>query len=734
MDNGRVQQEEEMIGKWTISIVLTSIFLFANIFPVHADGIIIPMPPICDPGPCHPPVIPISRSPLAIKNHIVTVKIKDQLAVTHIDQVFLNTSSSTVEGTYVFPLPLDAVVQHFILWIDGKPVEGKVLTAEEARQTYEDIVRSLRDPALLEYIGRGAYQASIFPIPGGGERRIELEYTQALTADNGLVEYSYPLNTEKFSALPLEKVSVTVELETTSPIRAVYSPSHNIDVNRTNTKSAIASYEASNIKPDTDFNLFYSFGEQEAMHLFTFRDGRDPADPDGFFLLLAAPKPDETAERVVKDILLVIDRSGSMDGEKMQQAKSAARYVLSHLGPEDRFHITTFSSSVNHFATGMSPAAEAGDASKWIDSLSASGSTDINRALLEALDSTDLERPTYLLFLTDGLPTVGVRESSQILENFKQAARNNIRMFPFGVGFDVDTMLLDTLSQDHHGASSYVKPGEPLDKMLSSFYERISTPVLTNLELEVKGISVYDIYPEPLPDLFQGSQLVIAGRYKDGGTAEIILKGQTNETNRSYRYSDMRFTEESSSTPGAEASLPRLWAARKIGTLLNKIRLEGNDRETIDQIVKLSIRYGIVTPYTSYLVTKPLALGAAEQDRLSAETFKSIQSMPAPSVSGADAVQKAQEQNSLSQSAAAPTFSQEASQTIKTVGVRTFVIKDTIWNDTAFDPEKMSVRKIKFLSDEYFALIKARPDLAACFAIDIHVIVVDGANAIEIID
>ncbi|MEI8132123.1 MAG: VIT domain-containing protein [Leptolinea sp.] len=723
-----------MKSNWVVSCILAIAFLVSNASSALADGIIIPEPPFCDPGPCRTPIVPISRSPLAIKNHIVTVKIEDQLAVTHVDQVFVNTGNTTVEGTYVFPLPLDAVVQRFILWVDGKPVEGKVLTAEEARRTYEDIVRSMRDPALLEYIGRGAVQASIFPIPAGGERRVELEYTQALSADNGLVKYSYPLNTEKFSALPLDKVSVTVELETTSPIRAVYSPSHSVDVARTNPTSAIASYEASNIKPDADFNLFYSFGEQEAMHLFTFRDGRDPSDPDGFFLLLAAPRPDETAERVAKDILLIIDRSGSMDGEKMQQAKTAARYVLSHLGPDDRFHITTFSSSVNHFASGMSPASAAGAASKWIDALNASGSTDINRALLEAVDATDTERPTYLLFLTDGLPTVGVRESSQILENFKRTARSNIRMFPFGVGFDVDTLLLDTLSQEHHGASSYVKPGEALDEMLSGFYEKISTPVLTNLELEVDGVTVYDLYPEPLPDLFQGSKLVITGRYRNGGNAEIILSGQTNDLPQTYRYSDMQFTEESSSTPGAESSLPRLWAARKIGTLLNKIRLEGNDRETIDQIVKLSIRYGIVTPYTSYLVTEPLALGAVEQERLSAQTFNDMQAMPAPSVSGSGAVQKAQEQNALSQAEAAPSLSQEAGQTIKTVGARTFVLKDNVWMDTTYDPGKMTVKKIKFLSDEYFQLVKSRADMAARFAIDIHVVVVDGASAIEIIE
>jgi Ca-activated chloride channel family protein len=280
-----------MHNRWFFSSFLAIVCLFSMTGQVLADGIIIPEPPMCDPFPCRQPVIPLSQSPLAVKQHIVTVKIKDQLAITHVDQVFINTGNNTVEGTYIFPLPADAVVQQFTLWVDGNPVEGKVLSAEKARQIYEDIIRSQRDPALLEYIGRGAFQASIFPIEAGGERRVGLEYTQALTADSGLVKYSYPLNTEKFSALPLEEVSVTIELETSAPIRAVYSPSHNVEVRQEGSNTAIASFEAKNIKPDADFDLFYSFGETEAMHLFTYRDGRDPADPDGFFLLLAAPAP-----------------------------------------------------------------------------------------------------------------------------------------------------------------------------------------------------------------------------------------------------------------------------------------------------------------------------------------------------------------------------------------------------------------------------------------------------------
>ncbi|RPJ49207.1 MAG: hypothetical protein EHM21_07265, partial [Chloroflexi bacterium] len=330
--------------KWPWTLVILLMFMFGSFFPVQADGIIIPPicpepgcpPPPC-PGPDCPPFPPRPMQQLDIRYHHVTVTIQDQLAVTHVDQVFYNPNEWEIEGTYVFPLPLDAVVSNFTLWVDGKPVRGEVLNAEQARQYYEDTVRNLRDPALLEYEGRGAVRASIFPIPPRGERRIELEYTQALTAENGLVRYIYPLNTEKFSTQPLEDVSIRVEIRDGQAIRAVYSPSHPIGVDRKNDQHVVVGYEEKNIRPDSDFSLFYSLGESEAFHLFSYRNPADPTDPDGFFMLLLAPKPGIPSERVAKDVLLVLDRSGSMDGEKFQQAQAALRYILKKLNPEDRF-------------------------------------------------------------------------------------------------------------------------------------------------------------------------------------------------------------------------------------------------------------------------------------------------------------------------------------------------------------------------------------------------------------
>ena len=492
-----------------------------------------PCPPRCD--PCPPPPCPLDMpcpvppplSQLAVRYHHVTVTIQDQVAVTHVDQVFYNPNDWPIEGTYMFPLPAEAAVSDFTLWIDDQPVKGEVLSAEQARQKYWEIVNSLKDPALLEYADRGAVQARIFPIPPKGERRIQLEYSQALSAENGLVRYVYPLNTEKFSQLPLDSVAVSVDIRSQEPIRAVYSSSHEVQIDRADDQHVTAGYEAQNVTPDADFVLYYSLGDKtgtgtagsSAFHLLSYRDPSDPEDADGYFLLLLAPDPQASETVQSKDLLLVLDHSGSMEGEKFSQAQEALRYILRHLNPGDRFNVISFSSGVEQYAGGLRSADEAPEAERWVDQLGAQGSTDINRALLEAAGMVDPERPAYLIFLTDGLPTTGVVESQQILDNLARSAPENLRLFAFGVGYDVDTYLLDSLAQAHHGSSTYVQPGESIDEVLSGFYAKISTPVLTDLKLDFGGMQTYDLYPSPLPDLFKGSQIVAVGRYRNGGQA-----------------------------------------------------------------------------------------------------------------------------------------------------------------------------------------------------------------------
>jgi Ca-activated chloride channel family protein len=700
----------------------------------RADGIIIdppcfpeapcPPPPPCDVVPCPNPLFP-----LAIQYHRVTVNIEDQIATTRVDQLFRNDNNFTVEGTYIFPLPTDAAVSEFAMWVDGQKIEGKVLSADEARRIYDDIVRQMRDPALLEYAGRGAVQASIFPIPPGETRRVELEYAQVLAADNGLFHYRYPLNTEKFSALPLEQVSVSVSVASPDPVKAIYSSSHDIAVDRDGDFRFSAGYEDSYVTPNTDFDLYYSVSTQDiGLNLLTYRD---PATDEGFFLLLAAPSLDVEAARVVaKDVIVVLDQSGSMDGEKFRQAQDALKYILNHLNDDDRFNVVAFSTGTRAYAARLRPAADAPEATRWVDSLAAEGGTNINLALLEALDSADSERPTILIFLTDGLATEGVVETDRILANVQASAPDNVRLFAFGVGHDVDTILLDTLAEQNHGASSYVLPGQPIDEVVSGFYAKVSTPVLADIQFDFGAVIVSDAYPNPLPDMFAGGQLILAGRYRESGGTTIRLTGTVNGERQTFTYSDQFFRAS-----GGDDFIPRLWATRKIGYLLNQIRLHGEDRELIDQIVSLSVRYGIVTPYTSYLVTEAeRALSEEGRNAIAADQY--AQAAAATSqASGAEAVDQAVAQSEIAAASAPAAPQGEAANFVKVVGTRTFLFSNGVWVDTLFDAVDMKATPVEFASDDYFSLLAARPELAPAFALGPRVVAFTDDGAVyEVVD
>ena len=706
--------------------------------PVLADGIVIPIPP---------PDVPIVEVPyLTIKYHRVTVTIEDQVATTHVDQVFVNEGRFEVEGTYIFPLPEEATISEFAMWVDGEKLDGQVLERDEARRIYEDIVRSRRDPALLEYVGRDAFQASIYPIPPRGERRIELEYSQVLEMDNGLVEYVYPLNTEKFSPRPLEEVVVNVTIRSNEPLKAIYSPSHDVDIGRRGDHNAVVGYEEYGVRPDRDFVLYYTVSPEDVgVNLLSYKPDRRG---DGFFLMLAAPKVELDSQQVIaKDVILVLDVSGSMRGEKIEQAKEALNYVLEDLHDEDRFNIIAFSTSTRAYARDLVPADERWEAQDFVTRLEATGSTDINRALLEALDMAGGnggagQRPAIIIFLTDGLPTVGEVDIDRIIDNVGQAAPRNARIFPFGVGYDVNTALLDTVAENHRGASGYVRPEEAIDEKVSAFYAKVSTPLLADLEIDFGRIDVEDLYPYPLPDLFAGTQLVVLGRYRDGGDTEIRLEGEVNGQPQTYRYDEVRFERE-----GGQEFIARLWATRKIGYLLQQIRLHGEQGELVDEIVELSIRYGIITPYTSFLVEETeMALREEGRAEIVETVVESVEVEREAPMSGEAAVDRSVQEKALSQAVApavAPTMAPGVARVptdeygneinpVRYVGDKTFVLHNDVWTDTAYDPDKMTTVPVSFGSDDYFALIAARPEWGRYLALGDHVIAVLEGTAYEV--
>ena len=697
------------------AVGLGALLLFAQ--SALADGIVIPEP--IEPIPPDHVVVPF----LPIKYHRVEVEIDNQVAQVEIDQAFLNEADFALEATYIFPLPEDAAISDFAMYVDGERLEGRILDKEKARAIYEDIVRRREDPALLEYVGRNMFQAQVFPIPPHSERRIQIAYTQVLSQDGGLVRFVYPLNTEKFSPRPLEEVTISVDVRSEAPIKAVYSPSHDIAISRQSETHVTASYEASDVTPSTDFELFYSLSPEDiGASLITYRQG----DEDGFFLLLVAPKGDFGEQEVVaKDVMVVVDVSGSMSGEKLEQAQEAVQFILDHLNPDDRFNILAFSTGLDFYAPNLRSASRAEDAEDFVRGLSALGGTNINDALLEALERLPGERPEIIIFLTDGLPTVGIQDAGPIIANVREAAGPTVRLFAFGVGYDVNTVLLDSIAQENRGTSDYVRPGEDIAQAVSGFYEKVSTPVLADISLDFGAINVLDVYPQPLPDLFAGSQLVVVGRYRGEGTVTLGLSGVVNGEEQTFSYAGQVFPAESREMD----FLPRLWATRKIGYLLNQIRLYGTEQELVDEIVDLSLRYGVMTPYTSFLVEEEEVEIFSEEGlgRAASDLERDLQGTMEPA-SGAYAVDSAV---TIEEYRQAEAVADSGSAKAKVVGDKSFVRRDDAWIDSRYQ-EGMDVTKIGFGSDNYYQLLGQRPDWGSYFALGEHVIFLVDGQAYEV--
>ncbi len=535
---------------------------------------------------------PIIRpgSPVVVETYSVDTTIDDQVAVTRVTQVLRNVSDrGNAEGYVYFPLPAKALVTDLVLWIDGEPINGDLLDKDEARSVYRNIVSTLKDPALLEWVDHGLLQLSVFPIPPGGTRKVEIEYVELLPAEGGLVGYRHPLSAELAKETPIEELALSVSVSSTTELRAVYSPSHRVSIDRPDDHHFVASYESSKDAARSEFSLFYSTADSDiGANLLSFRENGE----DGYFLLLVAPGVDVATDDVVaKDVVIVLDRSGSMEGEKFEQALDAADFILEHLNEDDRFNVMTFSRRVDTFARDLRPASEATEAKTWLDRQAADGSTAINRALLEAVEMFDGERPAYVIFLTDGLPTAGETDPGLIIDNVADAAPEGLALFSFGVGYDVDTVLLDTLAGNHRGSTTYVVPGERIDEVVSGFYAKVSTPVLTGVEIVVDDAGIFDLHPNQPGDVFAGEQLAIVGRYRDPGTATVTISGDINGSSMTFTYSDVEFQRA-----GGHDFLPRLWATRKIGELLRDIQLNGPNEEVIQDIISVSVRYGVVTP------------------------------------------------------------------------------------------------------------------------------------------
>lgn len=723
--------------------------VFCAAISVNAQGVIIPIR--CDVRPCRPIPRPVPLpNVLPVKSIELDVKINGQIATTHVEQVFRNNSPYTLEGTYFFPIPETASIVEFAIWENGKKLVGEVRSREEARRIYDEIVRRQKDPGLLEYAGKDLFQASIFPILPNSDKKLELTYTQVLKAESGTVAYRYPLGTGRnlwsrsanetsVRNMPTQKigtVSGKIEIVGKEALRNIYSPSHQIDIKRKSETSSSISFETND--NDNDLQLFYGLSKDDfGLSLLTFRE----AGKDGYFLLQLSPKDDLSERELVnKDIVFVLDTSGSMAEEgKMEKARAALLFGIRSLREGDRFNVINFAGEEHLMENNLIGANGAGKqrGEEFVNRLKPSGGTNINDSLIAALKLfSSSPRPKMLVFMTDGLPTVGESNAEKIVANVSKAKGEDIRLFTFGVGYDVNTTLLDKLAAESSGAADYVEPKEDLEVKVSNFFTKVSSPVLADLKIDFSSVETDLIYPRKITDLFKGAQLTLIGRYKNDRDLQNItlrLTGKAGTENRSFNYQNLDFPKR------AEANdfLPRLWATRRVGWLLEQIRANGENKELRDEVAELGTRYGIVTPYTSYLATDG-SFQAVE--RRASGSFvaddKEVAKMRADR--GADAVKMSKQQNvQQSNASLAPSAKSVYVQNTMTnqfVGTKNFYNQSGIWQDAEFKADKkLPEQTIKFGSDEFYALINKEKELAQFFALGEQVVVVWKGNVYRII-
>ncbi len=723
-----------------------------------------------------------------LNSHEVDFTIQDHAALTHVTQVFHNHTGRDLEATFYFAVPEGATTTDFALWMNGERISGEVLPRDEARSTYEAIVRRMRDPGLLEYVDGDLFQARIFPVPANGDQTVEIEYASVLEERSGAIRYTYPVHSGSQRSIPL--FSASGEVSSSRQIANVYSPHHLVDIADQTAHSARIGMEQTGETPE-DFEVFVSVTGDDIGYTLLTHDPDGSGGEDGYFMLTLAPSAELSELEVLpKHVTFVVDTSGSMSGQKMEQARATLRYCVEKLDERDSFNVIAFSTSVRTLFEEPMPVSSRTreQAYAWFDDLSARGNTNISGALSRALDEpVATDRPNAVIFITDGLPTEGDTNIFNIISAVESTIGDgDRRLFAFGVGYDVNTRLLDGMSRRGRGQSGYVRPNERINDVIGGFFDRVAAPVLTQIAIDFGDVEVDRIYPRPIPDLYRNGQLTVFGRYKNSASTVLRLNGRAGSRDWSTPFETAFGDAEPHNDD--RAFVANLWAHRRVAALLTEIEDSGENPRIVSEIVELSTTWNIVTPYTSYLALDPSermqladrrnsrsgnvdefddfapmqqpnvpmrgegfgfeggsgaldgsgsgratgSLGGrerrfdvAEAEAAPAPTPDATTRAPRPSV-GRNAVEESIATGALANRTQLDSNRQAR---VSQLGSRRFELSGNVWRQSGVGGVD---ERVEYLSDEYFALLRRHPELTDVFALGDRIVFSVGGTVYEI--
>ncbi len=552
---------------------------------------------------------------------------------------------------------------------------------------------------------------------------------------------------------PLKSASVTIKIRSQHPIKNLYSPTHKVKIEEDKDWDVVISWAQKEYTPKDAFVFYYQVADDKiGASLLAHRE----LGEEGHFMLMLSPTIGggvgqvSDSDILPKDIVFCVDTSGSMlEGNKMEQARAALKYCVENLRPDDRFNIVDFSTGVRAFRKDQLVTASAenlSSAQRYVAKLHSRGGTAIKDALESSLALLgESDRLKMIIFTTDGLPTIGERKPEAILKAVDKANKNDVRLFVFGEGFNVNTKLLDFLALNHRGEADYVLPDEDIAKRISKFYDRVGSPIMTDLKIEIDGVRVKDVHPTQVADIYRGEQVIIYGRYDGSGKHKVKLTGTFKGETRSLEY-EVDFPEYSEDDKSS--FVPRLWAGKKVDFLLSELRKsEKEDPELVEEITYLAKRFGIITPYTSYLMAEDIVHqqpGRGQQIFLGALKAANAPAAQISAEKKADQVRVAKDLSDARRSSgkgAARALFEEADKAMarsgrnvsaltqmRYIGARTFYHSRDAWYDSVFDVAKdeKNLTTVKLGTDEYFGLLKQDARLAKYLALGEVVIKVKG--------
>ncbi len=646
-------------GQVRLLMMLTATCWLWGTLPAAAQGFLLPENPDLPHWRRPVPHVPVQT--YRVDKIEVDASIQDQVATVQVAQTFRNTCSQTLKVRFVFPLPYDGAIDQMTFLVDGDELPGKLMEADQARKKFADYVRRMQDPALVEWMGMGMFQTQVFPVPPGAERTVSLRYTQLLRRSGSMTDWMLPLKPAASQGVPVGKINVSARIRSNTPLANVYSPTHDVSIKKPDARTAEVKFNQTGQRIEGNLRILWDTAEDPLpMSMVGYRENEKE---DGYFMLLLQPdlpEPSNKDRKRGKHVVLVLDKSGSMKQKKIEQARDAAQYVLGQLKPRDQFELITYDNGVEAYSGSLTAADQdsIADASDYVASILAGGGTNIHEALQTALQtSRAADDPAYIVFMTDGRPTAGITDVAKIVAEAKQANKANARVLSLGVGHDVNSRLLDKLSAELFGQTIYVSPGEAIDDHVRRLYDRIGAPALTDVKLTItvdgKKSAVRQLYPQEIVDVFSGDQVVVVGRYRQAGEVRVELSGQLGDAKKTFTFRD--------SLPDAERSrqrnqfVERLWAVRRIGSIIDEIDLHGEQAELVDELVALSKKHGVLTPYTAFLADEEVALN----DRVTQQAAARSSLGRLQAESGADAFRQRAAKGVLKQ-AARPSSSDRA--------------------------------------------------------------------------